>query len=417
MLPGVTVVASVFDTEDSLFAGLSGFVVTEAGAGWTITATAAGEDALLTFSLSTAGALTAGLTAERGRHEGLAGLVSLDDGTAIAMTRTGDDLIRIGLDTLGTSNLAASTVTGGRIEALDTAIVGGETLMAWAGIGGEGFSVATLDANGAATGLVTVADDDALPIEDVRALAVHNTGTETLIFAGGGRDSGLAVFRLDEGGAPVAVEQHLPGGDFPHYQVSALEVVETPGQDYLVVGASMSSSLTVFAIGTDGTLNVTDHVFDNMMTRFGGVDTIASATVDGITLIAAGGADRGATVFALDDAGTLTEIATVQDSADVALDDVSGLEIVAGAADGEALLITSGQADSGLSVLSLDLDTLVPDEFRFEEGPQMETPVQLMQEVRMLDMPEPRLALSEDLTPWDAAEPTTEFAEADAFLF
>ncbi|QPH55941.1 hypothetical protein [Pontivivens ytuae] len=406
----------MFDTEDSLLAGLSGFQVTEAGVGWTITATVAGEDALATFSLSTAGLLTSGLSVERGQHEGLSGLVSLDDGTAIAMTRQGDDLIRIGLDSLTTDVMVASSVTGGRIEALDAATTGGETVIAWANIGSEGFSVATLDATGAATDVVAVADDDALPIDDVRALAIHDTGTETLVFAGGGRDSGLAVFRLDEGGAPVAVEHHLPGGDFGHYQVSALEIVETPDQDYLVVGASASSSLTVFAIGADGTLSITDHIFDNMMTRFGGVDTIASATIDGVTLIAAGGADRGATIFALDQEGTLNEIATVEDSAEVALHDVSGLELLAGETAGEALLVTAGQADSGLSVVKLDLDTLGADEFRFNEGPQMDTPVLVAEEVLMLELPEARLALSQDLTPHHVDEPVAEFVDADAFL-
>ncbi len=52
---------------------------------------------------------------------------------------------------------------------------------------------------------------------------------------------------------------------------SAVKVVETAGATFLLVASAGSSSISVVALGADGSMQVADHVIDTLDTRFQGV--------------------------------------------------------------------------------------------------------------------------------------------------
>ena len=129
--------------------------------------------------------------------------------------------------------------------------------------------------------------------------------------------------------------------------VGEIRHVSLPDGDYLVVAAQGSSSLSVIAISDVGALAPVDHVVDDLGTRFQNVTALATTTVDGRTLVAAGGVDGGVTVFELLPGGRLHRTDVLLDDQDRAL---AGLGALAFARTGDLLqLYATSQSEAGIS--------------------------------------------------------------------
>ena len=129
--------------------------------------------------------------------------------------------------------------------------------------------------------------------------------------------------------------------------VGEVRHVSLPDGDYLVVAAQGSSSLSVIAIADTGAMAPVDHIVDDLGTRFQNVTALATVTVDGRTLVAAGGADGGVTVFELLPGGRLHRTDVLLDDQDRAL---AGLGALAFAQTGDTVqLYATSQSEAGIS--------------------------------------------------------------------
>ena len=126
--------------------------------------------------------------------------------------------------------------------------------------------------------------------------------------------------------------------------VGEIRHVSLPDGDYLVVAAQGSSSLSVVAIGDAGALAPVDHIVDDLGTRFQSVTALATETDGRRTLVAAGGADGGVTVFELLPGGRLHRTDVLLDDQDRAL---AGLGALAFAQTGEHAASLCKQPDRG----------------------------------------------------------------------
>ncbi|WP_181817361.1 calcium-binding protein [Paracoccus pantotrophus] len=130
-------------------------------------------------------------------------------------------------------------------------------------------------------------------------------------------------------------------------QPSHLATVAVGGVTYLVVAAAQSSSLTTMRLTYEGALLPADHVIDERNTRFAGATALATATLDGRAFVFVGGGDDGLSVFTVLPEGRLLHLATLVDTNDRALADVSALSALV--IDGKIALFASSRTESGIT--------------------------------------------------------------------
>ncbi|AWX92825.1 hypothetical protein DPM13_05610 [Paracoccus mutanolyticus] len=130
---------------------------------------------------------------------------------------------------------------------------------------------------------------------------------------------------------------------------SHLGTVTVAGVTYLIVASAQSSSLTTMRITSDGTLVPTDHVVDELTTRFSGTTALETVMLDGRALVFVGGRDDGISVFTLMPDGRLLHLATLEDRGDRTLADVSAIS--ATVIDGKIALFVSSSSERGITHL------------------------------------------------------------------
>ena len=128
--------------------------------------------------------------------------------------------------------------------------------------------------------------------------------------------------------------------------------VTVAGVTYLIVGSSQSSSLTTMRIGYDGALQPVDHIVDELTTRFSGATALETVMLDGRAFVFVGGHDDGISVFTVMPNGRLLFLATLADTNDRTLADVSAISAVA--IDGSIALFVSSRTERGLTHLVFD---------------------------------------------------------------
>ncbi|KGJ06616.1 calcium-binding protein [Paracoccus halophilus] len=135
-------------------------------------------------------------------------------------------------------------------------------------------------------------------------------------------------------------------------QPGHLTTVTVNGVTYVIVASSQSSSLTTLRLTYSGELLPTDHVIDELTTRFSGASALASLTLDGRAFVFAGGGDDGVTVFTVMPDGRLLHLATLADGLDRALADVSSLSAVE--IDGQIALFVASRSEAGITQFAFD---------------------------------------------------------------
>lgn len=118
---------------------------------------------------------------------------------------------------------------------------------------------------------------------------------------------------------------------------------------YILVASSGTGSLTVLELESNGTLSQTDHLLDDLNTRFSGAFALDSVEHDGITYIAAGGSDDGITLFSLLPGGRLVTLATIEDTTALSLADISAITLQSTATG--LKIYTASASESGLTTL------------------------------------------------------------------
>ncbi len=125
---------------------------------------------------------------------------------------------------------------------------------------------------------------------------------------------------------------------------------------YVIVGSAQSSSLTTLRLTYSGELQPVDHIIDELTTRFRGVTALDSVTIDGRPFIFAGGGDDGISVFTMTPEGKLLLLATLADTDERALADVSALSVKV--IDGQIVLFVASQTESGITQFVFDPGTI-----------------------------------------------------------
>lgn len=132
----------------------------------------------------------------------------------------------------------------------------------------------------------------------------------------------------------------------------AVGALQFGGQSYLIMSGFMTSTLTVFRLGQDGSLARTDHVPDLLTTRFYRSDNVFPITVDGRGFVIVGGSDGGITIFTMTPDGRLLHLQNIVGTSDTTLSRLSAME--AFLMDGRIVVLASGISDVGVTQYSID---------------------------------------------------------------
>ena len=208
------------------------------------------------------------------------------------------------------------------------------------------------------TGLQQVATEAGATLsasgEVLLSTAASDNGA-TLVAVDG--DAGLISYQQPAGGETLAVVNQVGAGDGLGFSASsAVESFTAHGASWVLLAAAGSSTLSVLRVGTDGSLQTTDHVLDTLETRFGGVQALSVLDVQGQTFVFAGGADDGLAVFTLLSDGRLVHLQSLAHANGLGLQNVTAIQA---AQIGDAIhVFVASEGAPGLSRFSWSLDDL-----------------------------------------------------------
>ncbi len=189
---------------------------------------------------------------------------------------------------------------------------------------------------------------------DVAAFASVSVGAKTYLFTASAFDAGLNSFSIDAGGALQLIDSVAPSDASGFNLPQALETVTVNGQTYLLMGSAGTNSITVYAIGTGGTLAEVDHVIDGIDTRFDDVGVLESFTYSDRSFVLASGSDDGLTLLEVSARGTLSVLAVLADDFDTTLNNVTDIEVAILGSESHAF-VSSG-VENGFTQIRIDID-------------------------------------------------------------
>ena len=177
------------------------------------------------------------------------------------------------------------------------------------------------------------------------------------LLAADGGSLGLRSFQIDgQSGALTLVDTFGPDQGLGVAIPTALRVFAAFGTRWVILGAAGSSSLSVLQLGDDGSLNLKDHLIDNLQTRFAGLTALEVVQVEGHAFVVAAGSDDGLSLFRLLPGGQLVHVKSLPHDSGLGLQNVSALE--ATVMGGQIQIFASSQGAAEISWFSIGLDSL-----------------------------------------------------------
>lgn len=195
------------------------------------------------------------------------------------------------------------------------------------GIAGLGFSAA-----GAFQKAAVTASADVVALASLRL-----AGKDFLVSAS---TDGIVTWEVGAGGTLAARDSQSKESGLWIDAATVVETVVMDGRAYVIVAAAGSGSISVLEMGAGGKLTLTDHVIDDLSTRFDDVSALELVMHDGAAYVVAGGSDGGISVMRLLPGGRLLGVAHIAGSAQYGLDGIGAIALSSGAR-GIEIFVTS----------------------------------------------------------------------------
>jgi serralysin len=264
---------------------------------------------------------------------------NMDPGHGLAFQSTGTAIRVFAFDsTMGalTASLLDSGAPGmarvvstdhGALYGVETMTILGGDLAALSQRNIEGLQIYALSGAGTLTTTDHITDSAKSYVA-----TVSDTATVTL----GGQDYLLTLSALENGLTSYAVGPHGRAtlidslGNHDNLAVSgaaALQVMQVAGVTYAVIASTGSSSVSVVRVNDMGCLFLTDHMVDDLSTRFARTAVLDSFTAMDRSFVVTAGTDAGVTVLELLPGGQLQHMTTGVFETGAGMEAVTGLEV------------------------------------------------------------------------------------------
>ncbi|WP_208349894.1 hypothetical protein [Pseudaestuariivita rosea] len=135
-----------------------------------------------------------------------------------------------------------------------------------------------------------------------------------------------------------------------------LEIVEAFGHVFAVLSSAESNSISVMLLDDQGNLQATDHIIDNQMSRFDGIQSLSISQSGDRVFVVAGGGDGGLTLFTLLPDGRLIHLQTLVETGQYGLMDIN--QIQTAVIDNTLQVFVGSETAGGMSHLALPLQGL-----------------------------------------------------------
>jgi len=244
----------------------------------------------------------------------------------------------------------------GSITHVASAEIDGTTFVFASGRSDNGISVYRWAGDGMqAVGKPTGSAGDALTVGDIGDLTVVETTRGTYLAATNLGSDRVTLWSVSPSGtlketASIGAEDGLGMAD-----PNLLATATVGGITYVLVGSTGSSSISVLEVQANGGLRATDHVIDDLGTRFDAISALTTVTSGDRTYVLAGGGDDGISLLTLLPDGTLLHLATIEDDATRALGGVQS--ILALLQNGTITVFATSSREGGIARLEIDPDT------------------------------------------------------------
>ncbi len=201
-----------------------------------------------------------------------------------------------------------------------------------------------------------VSDNATLQLFGASSVTSAVVGGTTYLFVAGLTDSGVSVFAVGSNGTLTNVENVSDDGTVLALAgTSAVATATVGGITYLVVAGQADDGLSVFEVGADGSLVHVGNTIDDATLNLNGPTGVTTAAIGGTTYVfVAGSDDDGVSVFALGADGALTNVANVSDDATLNLQ--GARSVTTAVVGGTTYLFVAGNLDHGVSVFAVAAD-------------------------------------------------------------
>lgn len=252
--------------------------------------------------------------------------------TLLPSARFDDDVVAYRIDTSGHIGPPVSQPLGspnlGYFSLTHSVDVAGKTFLFTVTRGVSGIAGYQMSANNSFAGQTVYSSTTFDYFGDVSAFASVQTSGVTYLFTASAFDAGLNSFKVGVNGDLQLIDS-VANTDASGFSLpQALETINVSGQSYLVMASAGTDSLTVYAVGSGGSLSEVDHLIDGVNTRFNGASVLDSFSLNGHSYILAAGSDDGLTLLEISAGGQLTFISVLADDFGTTLNNISSIEVV-----------------------------------------------------------------------------------------
>lgn len=208
----------------------------------------------------------------------------------------------------------------------------------------DGVGLYTLSERGSLTSLGQLEDGPKSYLRDVSDLAAVTVDGRSYLLAASASEHGISLFEIAESGTASLVDAYGAADGLPIAGPSDLLALRLDGVQFVVVAATLSSSLSVLRVNDMGVMFATDHVVDTRTTRFADVVAVDGFGHNGRAFVVAAGSDKGLTIQELLPDGRLSLILTEALETGAGIANVTGIK--AGVWNDRAtILLTHGRGD------------------------------------------------------------------------
>lgn len=207
-----------------------------------------------------------------------------------------------------------------------------------------GLRLFSITEGGVVTLLSTLRDGPKSYLADVADLAGVTVAGRSFLLTASTLENGLSLFEIGPGGTARFVDAIGAADGLPLAGPSALQTVTVGGTQFVVVGAALSSSLSVLRVNEMGVLFIEDHLIDNRETRFDHVVALDMFTHAGRVFVVAAGTDAGLSVIEVLPDGRLSHLLSQALETGAGIANVTGVE-TAVIGTSAAIFLTDARGD------------------------------------------------------------------------
>lgn len=247
---------------------------------------------------------------------------------------------------LGNSASYVDPVSFDKWEFTTAVVVDGNSYIFGSAWNQSGFFQFDVAAGGVLTNPQIYADTEALFLEDVQAISSAKLHGKANLFVASGLDAGLHNYAVASDGTLTLLDT-VARTDVGFAAITAVAAVDVGARAFVVVASAGTDSLMVMRVSDTGKMNLVERLVDDNTTRFADASVLEMFQYGGRYFMVAAGSDDGISLFEITYKGQLDMLATIADTENSTLDNVTDVEVTV--QNGKAYIFVSSATDHGFS--------------------------------------------------------------------